>query len=119
MKAVWGHFLIASPIIGKDDYLLTINSLIEVQSHPADTIELHQRAAKDIIVLIRRNRLCYPAAEIHHVAGRAGHQVLVQRGVVLPNIAIVVMLLMIDSQAAYWGPLLCSLRLVVSRRLIH
>lgn len=44
---------------------------------------------------------------------------LVQRGVVLPHITVVVMLLMIDSQATYRGPLLCRLRLVVSRRLIY
>ena len=44
---------------------------------------------------------------------------LVQRGVVLPHITVVVMLLMIDSQAAHWGPLFCCLRLVVSRRLIY
>ena len=62
MKTVWGHFLIASPIIGKDNYLLTIDSLIEVQDHPADPVKLHLRASKDVIVLIRRYRLCDPAA---------------------------------------------------------
>ena len=44
---------------------------------------------------------------------------LVQRGVVLPHITVVVMLLMIDSQATHRGPLLCRLRLVVCRRLIY
>jgi hypothetical protein len=62
LEAVWGHFLIASPIIGKDNYLLTIYSLIEVQGHPADPVKLHLRASKDVIVLIRRSRLRDPAA---------------------------------------------------------
>ena len=112
--------MIASPIIRKDDYLLVINSsLFEVQGHPADPIELSLMMPKDVVVLIRRNRLCYPAAKIYHVAGRASHQVLIERGVILSHIAVVVMLLMIDSQAAHWGPLLCCLWLVVCRRLIH
>lgn len=119
LEAVWIHFLIASPIIGKDDYLLTIDSLIKVQGHPANPIQLPLMMPKDIIVLIRRHRLCDPATEIYHVAGRASHQVLIQRRVVLPYIAVVVMLLMIDAQAANWGPLLCRLRLVVIRSLIH
>ena len=119
LEAVRSHFLIASPIIGKDDYLLAINSLIKVQGHPANPIELSLMMPKDIIVLIRRHRLCDSATEIHHVAGRASHQVLIQRGVVLPHITVVVMLLMIDAQAAHWGPLLCRLRLIVDSRLIH
>ena len=119
LEAVWGHFLIASPIIGKDHYLLPIDSLIEVQGHPANPIKLSLMMPKDIIVLIRRHGLCDPATEIHHVAGRASHQVLIQRGVVLPHITVGVMLLVIDAQAAHWGPLLCRLRLVVYRRLIH
>jgi hypothetical protein len=119
LEAVWSHFLIARPVIGKYDYLLMINGLIEVQGHPANPIKFYLMMPKDIIVMIRRHRLCYPATEIYHVASRASHQVLIQRGVVLPHITVVVMLLMIDAQAAHWGPLLCRLRLVGRSHLIH
>ena len=69
MEAVWGHFLIPCPIIRKDDYLLAIDSLIKVQGHPANPIELSLMMPKDVIVLIRRHRVCDPATEINHVAG--------------------------------------------------
>jgi hypothetical protein len=111
--------LIARPVIGKHDYLLMINGLIKVQGHPANPIKFYLMMPKDIIILIRGNRLCYSATEIMHVAGRASHQVLIQRGVVLSHITVSVMLLMIDAQAAHWGPLLCRLRLVVRSHLIY
>ena len=69
--------MIARPVIGKHDYLLMINGLIEVQGHPANPIKFNLMMPKDIIVLIRRHRLCYPATEIMHVAGRESHQVLI------------------------------------------
>ena len=116
---MWGHFLISSPFIGKDNYLLTIYCLIEVQGDSSDSIQLSLMMPKEVIVLIRRKRLCHLATEINHVAGRASHQVLIQRGIVLSHITVVVMLLMVYAQAAHWGPLLCSLRLVVRRSLVH